>query len=104
VDFGAAGARALAQSHRQVHRRDVAVVRMVERTDDLRRVDAVAQVDERPQLLDLGRSDDAKRHADRVGGAAILVVLVHPVALGRKAQVAVTWKLTSCPVSAGNDL
>ena len=56
VDLGAARARALAQRHRQIRRRDVAVVRMVERADDLRRVAAVAELDQRPELLDLLRA------------------------------------------------
>jgi hypothetical protein len=55
ADLRAEVARAAAQRHREVHGRDVAVVRMVERADDLRRVDPVAQVDERPQLLHLRR-------------------------------------------------
>ena len=88
ADLGARRARAPAQRHREIDRRDVAVVGMVERADDLRRVDAVAQVHERPQRLHVGGADDLERHADRVGGAAVLVVLVHAVAARREAQVA----------------
>ena len=88
ADLRAARARAAPQRHREIDRRDVAVVRMVERADDLRRVDAVAQVHERPQLGHFLRTDDPERHADRVRGAAVLVILVHPVARRREAQVA----------------
>ena len=55
VDFGAAGTRALAQRHGEIRRRDVAVVGMVERADDVRRVAAVAELDQRPEFLDLLR-------------------------------------------------
>ena len=88
ADLGAGRARAAAQGHREIDRRDVAVVGMVERADDLRRVDAVAQVHERPQRLHFGGADDLERHADGVGRAAVLVVLVHAVAARREAQVA----------------
>ena len=87
VDLGAAGAGTLAQRHGQVGRRDVAVVRVVESADDLRRV-AATEVDERPELLDFLRRNDLERHADGVGRAAVLQVLVHAVLAGGQAQVA----------------
>ena len=56
VDLCAAAAGPLAQRHGQIRRRDVAVVGMIERADDVRRIGAVAELDQRPQLLDLLRS------------------------------------------------
>jgi hypothetical protein len=88
VDLRAAVARALPERHRQIGRRDVTVVRVVQGADDVRRVAAVAEVDERPQLLDLARRDHLEGHADRIGRAAVLLVLVHPCPAGGEAQVA----------------
>ena len=88
VDFSATHACALAQRHGQVGRGDVAVVRVVQRADDVRRVAAIAQLHERPQALHFLGGDDAERHADGVGGAAVLQVFVHAVAVGGETQVA----------------
>ncbi len=46
---------ALRSASRQVGRRDVAVVRVIQRADDRRRVGIATQVHQRPQFLDLGR-------------------------------------------------
>ena len=75
------------QRHRQVRRRDVAVVRVIEPADDRRRVRGAAERQERPQFLHLLRPDDLEGHADRVRRAAVLLVLVHAVARGREAEV-----------------
>ena len=82
VDLGAVVARALGQRHGQVGGRDVAVVGVVERAHQ---PGGLAQ---RPELLDLGGADHLEGHADGVRGAAIVVVLVHAVAVGRQAQIA----------------
>ena len=87
VDLGAAGARPFAQRHGQIGRRDVAVVGVIERADEVRRVAAVAELDQRPELLHFLGRDDLEGHADGVGGAAVLLILVHAVAAGREAQI-----------------
>jgi len=46
-----------------------------------------AERQERPQFLHALRPDDLERHADRVGRAAVLLVLVEAIARGREAQV-----------------
>ena len=82
VDLAAARAGSLGQGHGDVGGRHVAVIGMIERADQ------PLGIAERPQLLDLGRRDDLERHADGVRGAAVLVVLVHAVAVGGEAEVA----------------
>ena len=61
---------------------------MIERTDNRGRVGAAAELGERPQLFDPRRADHLERHADRVGGAAVLLVLVHALSTGGETQVA----------------
>ena len=97
IDLAATGAGALAQGHGQIDRGNVAVVRVVERADHLGCVDAIAQIDQGPQRLDLGRGDDAKRHANGVGHTTVLEVLVHPVLVGRQPQVAGDMKAHILP-------
>ena len=87
VDLGAAGARPFAQRHGEIRRRNVAVVGMIERADDVLRVAAVAELDQRPELLHFLRRDDLEWDADGVGGTAVLLVLVHAVTAGREAQI-----------------
>ena len=65
-----------------VRRSDMAVIGMVERADQ------PLVVAQRPKLGDFGRRDDLERHADRVGGTAILAILVHPLPIGGKPEVA----------------
>ena len=77
----------LAQRHRQVRRRNVAVIGMVERAHDVLGVAAVAELDQRPELLHLLGGDDLERHTDGVGRAAVLLILVHAVAACREAQI-----------------
>src|SRR5580704_18568734 len=48
MDLGTAIACALAQGHGQVGRGDMTIVRMVERADDARRVDAISEIHQRP--------------------------------------------------------
>ena len=72
VDLRAAGTRAFAQRHRQVSRGDVTIVRVVERANQLRRIGIAAHIHQRPQFLHLRGRDDLERHADRIGGAAVL--------------------------------
>jgi hypothetical protein len=48
VDFRAFGTGTLAQRHREVRRRDVAVVRVEQRTDDGGRVRGAAELEQRP--------------------------------------------------------
>ena len=88
VDLGADAARALAQRHGEIGRRNVTVVRVIERADDGRGVRAATEFGQRPQLLDTLGRDDLERHADGVGRAAVLLILVHALAAGRQAQVA----------------
>ena len=88
VDLGPAGARTLAQRHGEVGRGDVAVVGVVQRADDRGRVGAAAELHQRPQLFDALRGDYLERHADGVGGTAVLLVLVHALPAGCEAQVA----------------
>jgi hypothetical protein len=87
VDLRAFRPRAFAERHREVRRRDVAVLRMVERGNDFGRVVAAAELEERPELLHLGRTDDLEGHADRVRRATVLLILVEAVARGREPQV-----------------
>ncbi len=79
---------ALAQRHGEVRRRDVAVVGVIQRADDLRRLGAVAELDQRPQIAHFLGSDDLEGHADGIRGAAVLLVFVHALAAGREAQIA----------------
>jgi hypothetical protein len=88
VDLGARTARTLAQCHGEIGGRNVAVVRVVEGADDGGGVEAAAELDERPELLDPGRTDDFEGHADGVGRAAIFLVLVHALFAGCEAQIA----------------
>ncbi len=88
VDLGARAARTLAQCHGEIGGRNVAVVRVVEGADDGGGVGAAAELDERPELLDPRRTDDFEGHADGVGRAAILLVLVHALFAGCEAQIA----------------
>ena len=89
VDFGAAAARALAQRHGEVGRRDVAVVGVIQRADDLRACRLPSPRSTSGQRsLDLVGADDLEGHADGVGGAAVLLILVHALAAGGEAQVA----------------
>ena len=81
IDLAAAVAGANGQRLGQVGRGDMAVIRMIERAHQ------AVGVAERPELLHLGRRDDLERHADGVRGAAILVILVHPVAICGEPQV-----------------
>jgi len=87
VDLGTARPRAFAQRHGQVRRRDVAVVRVVQRADDGRCL-VVAEIDEGPEFLHPLRRDHLEGHADGVGGAAVLLIFIHAFAAGRQAQVA----------------
>ena len=87
VDLGAAAARAFAQRHGEVGRRDVAVIGMIERADDFRRAGAVAEFDQRPQIADLARADHLEGHADGIRRAAVFLVFVHAIAAGREAQI-----------------
>jgi len=77
VNLGTTGARAFAQCHGEIRRCDVAIVRVIQRTDDVGRACAIAEIHQRPQLSDFFGSDDLIRHADGVGRAAVLLVLVH---------------------------
>ena len=52
------------------------------------RADQAVRLAQRPQLGDPLRPDQLERHADRIGGAAVFAVLVHPLLVGREAQVA----------------
>jgi hypothetical protein len=83
VDLGAPIAGPHGQGIGQVRRGDVAVLGMVERAHQ------AVGVAQRPELLDLLGRDDLERHADGVRGAAVLVVLVHPVPVGGEPQIAV---------------
>jgi hypothetical protein len=65
----------------------VPVVRVIERAHEVRRIAVVAELDQRPELYHLLGADDLKRHADRVGGAAVFLILVHAIAAGREPQV-----------------
>ena len=64
-----------------VGRRDMAVIGMVERADQ------PFGVAERPEPGDLRRGDDLERNPDRVGGTAVLAVLVHALLVGREPEV-----------------
>ncbi len=88
LNLRAAGARALAQRHGQIRRRDVAVIGVVERSDDFRGGCAVAEFDQRPKIADLLRTDHLEGHADGVRRAAVLLVFVHAIAAGREPQIA----------------
>jgi len=87
VDLRPRAARALAQCHGQVGRRDVPVIGVMERADDGGRIGVAAELEQRPQLLDAPGADHLERHADGVGRAAVLLVLVHALAAGRESQV-----------------
>ena len=59
----------------------MAVVRMVQRADQ------PLGIAQRPKRLDPLRRDYLEGHPDRVRGAAILVILVHTLAVGRETQI-----------------
>ena len=88
VNLGARIAGGPSQRHRKIGGSDVPVVGVIQGADDLRHGPVVAELDQRPQRLDLVGADDLERHADRVRGAAVLAVFVHAVAAGREPQVA----------------
>ena len=82
VDLRAAGARADRQRIGQVHRSDVAVMRVEESARQALRVR------ERPERTDFVESDHLEGHADGVRRAAVFAVLVHAVAIGREPEIA----------------
>jgi hypothetical protein len=88
VDLGAAAAGAFAQRHGEVGRGNVAVIGVIQRADDVRRVAAVAELGEGPEVADFLRRNDLEGHADGVGGTAVLLVLVHAIAIGGETEVA----------------
>jgi hypothetical protein len=88
VDLGAQRTGSLAQRHGEIGRRDVTVVGMIERPNNVRRIAAVAELGQRPELLDLLRRDDLKGHADGVRRPAILLILVHALTAGGEAHIA----------------
>ena len=87
VNLGTGAARAFAQRHGEVGRRDVAVIRVIERADDRRSVGPASELEQRPQLLHTLRCDYLEGNTDRIRGAAVLVVLVHARAAGCQAQI-----------------
>ena len=88
IDLSARAARALAQRHGEIGGRDVAIVGVIQRAHDGGRVGAAAEFHQRPQFLHARGTDDFEGHADGVGGAAILLVLVHALFAGGEAQIA----------------
>ena len=49
---------------------------------------AIAELDQRPELLDLRGRDDLERYADGIGSPAILLILIHALATGSESQIA----------------
>ena len=80
-DLPAHGAGALGQRLGEVHRRDVTVGGVPEGADQ------TVGVDQRPEVLDFLDRQHVAFHADGVRGAAVPVVLVHPILVHGQAQV-----------------
>ena len=81
-DLPAHGAGALGQRLGEVDRRDVTVGGVPEGTDQ------PVGIDQRPEVLDFFDGQHVAFHADGVGGAAVPVVLVHPLFVHGQTQVA----------------
>ena len=81
VDLRPAIAGAARQSLREVGGLDIAILRMLDRAKD------PLNVAERPDLLDLFCAEELHLDADRLRDAGVVVVLVHPVAGAREADV-----------------
>src|ERR1700722_10405128 len=81
VDFGSAFASAARQRLRQIGGLDVTVLEVLDRANDS------VDIAERPDLLDLARREEIDVDADRLRDARVIIVLIHPVAGPREANV-----------------
>ena len=81
INGGAQLARALGQGLGQVGGLDIAVIGMLDGADQ------VIGLGERPDFLDLVRGQEVDVHADGLGHARIVAILVHPVLGQSKADV-----------------
>src|SRR5271155_1097233 len=81
IDFGSAFASAARQRLCKVGGLGVTVLEVLDCANDS------VDIAERPDLLDLARREEFDLDADRLRDARVIVVLVHPVAGPREANV-----------------
>ena len=91
LDFGTIHPGAFGHGHGDINGCDVAVGRVPERANE------IMHGGQRPQFFDLINTNQMAFHADRLGGALIVAVFIHPVIVAGQPQVAIDVKTHCLP-------